>query len=95
MKLFKTLSTLTVALLTTTFANAQTMDVTTAELAKTQPISAVAITNTLDSNLASSMLQLKVTLASVSFNSKDLLAAQVISKRDTKQLESKVTLDAE
>jgi len=95
MKLFKTLSTLTVALLATTFANAQTMDVTTAEFVKTQPISTVSITNTLDSNLASSMQQLKVTLATVSFNSKDLLTAQVISKRDTKQLDSKVTLDAE
>jgi uncharacterized protein YdgA (DUF945 family) len=95
MKLFTKLSTILTVAFATTFANAQTTDVTTSELVKAQPIIAAELINTVELNLVQSMEQLKVTFANETINNQKLFISQAKTKRNSKGYVTKVTLAAE
>ncbi len=94
MKLFKALSTVTVALFAT-FANANTTNVTTAQLTQLQPVDTVELVKSVEANLANSMEQLKVTFTLNNVASKPLVAVNNTTKNEQKQLVAKVSLAAE
>ena len=94
MKLFKTLSTLSVVLLTT-FANANTTAVTTAELNKVQPINAVDLLKNVELDLAISLQQIKVATTKQTYSEHSLLASQAKESDTEKVSVAKLTLAAE
>lgn len=92
MKLFKTFSTLSVALLAT-FANANTTEVVTAELVKVQPVQAIEVMNTVELDLALSMQEIKVNLTSLRLaNHEDVVSTNEVND---KQLTAKLAVVAE
>jgi hypothetical protein len=95
MKLFTKLSTVLTVALATTFANAQTTDVTTSVLVKEQPISTAELISTVELNLVQSMEQLKVTFASDTINNQKLLISQAKTERINKEYVAKLTLASE
>ena len=95
MKLFTKLSTILIVAFATTFANAQTTDVTTSELVKAQPISAAELLSTVELNLVQSMEQLKVTFANETINNQKLLISQAKANRNSNGYVAKITLAAE
>lgn len=95
MKLFTKLSTILTVACATTFANAQTNDVTTSEVVKAQPINASEIISTVELNLVQSMEQIKVSFASETINNQKLLISQAKTNRNSKGYVTKVALAAE
>lgn len=96
MKFLTKLSTIfTVAIATTTFANAQTTEVTTSEVVKVPTINAVELINNVELNLLQSMKEIKVTLANDSINEQKTLISQAkVNRKNNGQL-AKLTLAAE
>lgn len=93
MKLFKSLTGIAVALIATC-ANANTTNVTTAQLIKVQPINTLELVKTVEVNLASSMKQLKVSLAPQTFT-EQTVSVETTDVTNKKLLATKLVLAAE